>query len=128
MSHQQVFDHLLVQQDFASSRHWKSPIWELLARRIMGNSYSEDARHSSSDPPVGYRVLSVDPNGPASKGRVVSLGPKLYPSDDAVEQARQQQVEREGQPALVSFFDFILSINGVRLVRASSRIILTWCQ
>lgn len=82
----------------------------------MGNAYSDEARHSNTDTPVGYRVMSVNPGGPATRTKVLSYGPKLYPGDQDVELARAEREPNSSDHSLVSFFDFILSVNGHRLV------------
>lgn len=62
---------------------------------------------------MGYRVLSVHENSPASNVTVIHNG------------ERQLMVEeRITGHALVPYFDFIISINGKRLVRRQERLSL----
>lgn len=78
----------------------------------MGSAASAEPRHSAVDEPVGFRVLSVAPGSPATRGRVLAWGPAHVPVPPELDDAR---AEDAGLHSLVAFFDFILSVNGVRL-------------
>ena len=57
---------------------------------------------------VGYRVLSVQKNSPASNVTIIHNGIRQLTAEERI----------KGQ-SLVAFFDFIISINGHRLVRCA---------
>lgn len=62
---------------------------------------------------VGYRVLTVHQGSPAATCTVINIGDRMLMKEERI----------EGQP-LVPFFDFIMSINGKRLVRAIATVTL----
>jgi hypothetical protein len=66
---------------------------------------------------VGYRVLSVQQNSPASNVTIIHNGIRQLTTEERI----------KGQ-SLVAFFDFIISINGHRLVRYRIAVYAARCR